>query len=98
VLVIDQDTSVTEMLTDILQERGYLVVEAYDGHEGLEKARQEKPDLVILDDMISQANDYEVLKALKYASETRDAMVIVLTAENPPEQVIKLLDPETTDL
>ena len=76
----------------VLQERGYEVVEAYDGQDGLEKARQERPDLIILDAMISKMNDYEVLRTLKYETETRDACVIVLAAATSPEEVAEILN------
>ena len=92
VLIIDEDASVIEAITRVLQERGYEVVEAYDGQDGLEKARQERPDLIILDAMISKMNDYEVLRTLKYETETRDACVIVLAAATSPEEVAEILN------
>lgn len=92
VLIIDEDASVIETVTRVLQERGYEVVEAYDGQDGLEKARQERPDLIILDSMISKMNDYEVLRTLKYETETRDACVIVLAAATSPEEVAEILN------
>jgi len=92
VLIIDEDASLIENITCVLQERGYEVVEAYDGRDGLEKARREQPDLIILDAVISRMNDYEVLRGLKYEAETLDVSVIVLTAETLSEGVIDILN------
>ncbi len=79
VLVIDRDASLIAAIASVLQGQGYEVVQAYDGQDGLDKARQEHPDLVIVDATISQMNDHEVLRALKYETDIRDASVIVLT-------------------
>ncbi|RMF28596.1 MAG: response regulator, partial [Chloroflexi bacterium] len=86
VLVIDRDQSAVEAITRTLRERGYEVVEAYDPRGAILKARREKPDLVILDAMISQMNDYEVLKALRYQDREGRTCIIVLAGEVSPQQ------------
>lgn len=92
VLVIDEDISVVMAIRRVLQERGYEVLEANDGQSGLERARVERPDLIILDGVISRMNDYSVLKALKSDVEAQEALVIVLTATATPEEIATLLE------
>ena len=52
ILVVDDDTDVRETVKMVLEKNGYVVVEAVNGDEGLKKASQEKPDLVLLDIMM----------------------------------------------
>ncbi len=92
VLVIDQDAAVIETMTRVLQERGHEVVGAYDGQDGLQKARQERPDLIVLNTLTSPVIDYEVLKSLMHEANTRDARIIVLTATISPEEVVGILE------
>ncbi len=91
VLVIDEDATAIEMISRLLRERGYEVVEAGDGQAGLEKARRENPDLVILDAVISRMDNYRVLRALKSETKDRELCVIVLTATATPEEVEEML-------
>ncbi len=91
VLVVDEDTSALETITHALRERGFEVVEAYDPRGAILKAEEVQPDLVILDAMLSQMNDYELLKALKYQDRESQVCVIVLTAEVPDEARDELL-------
>jgi DNA-binding response OmpR family regulator len=65
ILVIEDDPSITMGLELNLAAEGYRVVLAHDGEEGLEKARQEGIDLVILDVMLPRLNGFEVLRALR---------------------------------
>ena len=78
VLVVDKDTSAVEAITQVLRERGFTVVAAYDPHGALRQAKKTRPDLVILDAMLFQENDYELLKALKYQAEQQGTSIIVL--------------------
>lgn len=65
ILVIEDDPSITMGLELNLAAEGYRVVLAHDGEEGLDKARQEGVDLVILDVMLPRLNGFEVLRALR---------------------------------
>jgi CheY-like chemotaxis protein len=91
VLVIDEDASAIETISRVLRDRGYEVVEAGDGEAGLEQARRENPDLVILDAMISKMDNYRVLRTLKSEVRDREVCVIVLTATASPEEIEELL-------
>jgi signal transduction histidine kinase/DNA-binding response OmpR family regulator len=84
VLVVDDDVSVVEAITCALRERGFKVVEAYDPRSAIQCAQVEKPDLVILDAMLSKMNNYELLKALRYQDQEQRVSIIVLSSELLP--------------
>jgi PAS domain S-box-containing protein len=81
VLVVDPDVNAVETITELLHERGFTVVAAYDSHGAIRQAEQTSPDLVIMDAGISQENDTDLLKALKYQAETQDLNIIVLVSD-----------------
>ena len=80
ILLVDDDVDFCEATQLLLDSTGYKVVLAYDGKEGLEKARAEKPDLVILDVMMPEMNGYDVCVVLKADPELKKIPVILLTA------------------
>ena len=80
VLLVDDDIEFCEATKLLLESKAYQVVLAYDGKEGLEKVRNEKPDLVILDVMMPKMNGYDVCVVLKADSELKKIPVILLTA------------------
>ncbi len=78
VLVVEDDPSITLGLRINLEAEGYVVLEAEDGERGLEMARTDRPDLVILDVMLPKLNGFQVLQAIR-----RDGLmmpIIVLSA------------------
>ena len=77
-LVVDQDESVVEAITHVLRERGFEVTAAYDPRGAIQKAREVRPDLVILDAMLSQLNDYQIIKALNYKHLSHRVDILVL--------------------
>jgi len=79
VLFVDDDVDFCEVAKLLLESKGYEVVLAYDGKEGLEKMRAEKPDLVILDVMMPEMNGYDVCVVLKADPELKKIPVILLT-------------------
>jgi two-component system alkaline phosphatase synthesis response regulator PhoP len=60
---------------------GYEVVTALDGEQGLEKARSQRPDLIVLDIMMPKLDGYETCKMLKADPETRSIPIILLSAK-----------------
>jgi DNA-binding response OmpR family regulator len=80
ILVADDDPEILTLLGLRLKQRGYEVIEASDGEKALEQAREQKPDLVILDVMMPQKNGWEVARELKQDAETKDLGIIILTA------------------
>ncbi|MBZ5538021.1 MAG: response regulator transcription factor [Acidobacteriia bacterium] len=65
VLVVEDDISVTTGISIYLKKAGYQVVSTFDGTSGLEAAKKETPDFIILDIMLPKMNGYEVCKAIR---------------------------------
>jgi len=80
VLVVDDEPDVVDMLRMMLENASYEVVSAYDGKEGVEKAKKEKPDAIVLDLMMPGMNGFEACKEMKNDPELKAIPVIVLTA------------------
>jgi DNA-binding response OmpR family regulator len=80
ILVVDDDPDLVESVTMILESKNHEVVQAYGGIEGLEKAKAEKPDAIVLDVMMPDKDGYEVCKELKGDPEYSDIPILLLTA------------------
>ena len=80
ILVVDDDPDLVESVTTILESRNHDIIQAYGGIEGLEKAKTEKPDAIILDVMMPDKDGYEVCKELKGDPEYSDIPILLLTA------------------
>jgi two-component system, OmpR family, alkaline phosphatase synthesis response regulator PhoP len=89
VLVCDDERHIVRLIQVNLEREGYKVVTAYDGKEGLEKVRTEKPDLMVLDVMMPYMDGFEVLKALRRDADTADLPVIMLTAKAQDRDVFE---------
>jgi len=79
VLVVDDEDSVREIYRHEFLNSGYTVVVAADGEEGLLKAGEETPDIVLLDIMLPKMSGIEVLRALKENELTKKIPVLLLT-------------------
>ncbi len=66
VLVIEDEVELVAALEVRLKTEGYEVITAYDGEEGLNKAREENPDLIILDIMLPKMDGFKVSRLLKF--------------------------------
>lgn len=82
ILIIDDTELMVKYITDILTNAEYDVVIASDGVEGLQKVREEKPDLVLLDVVMPGMNGFEVCKALRDDESNNLMPIIMLTAQD----------------
>ncbi len=89
VLVCDDERHIVRLIQVNLERQGYTVVTAFDGKEGLEKIRAEKPNLCVLDVMMPYMDGFEVLKALRREPETENLPVIMLTAKAQDKDVFE---------
>jgi two-component system phosphate regulon response regulator PhoB len=89
VLVIDDDQDILDLITFNLTRAGMQCTCATDSLKGLEIARREEPDLIVLDIMLPGTSGIEILKQLKYDSATKQTPVIMLTAKT--EEVDRVL-------
>lgn len=79
ILITEDDLLMSRMYQKIFTFEGYEVVIAADGEEGLEKARTEKPSMILLDVMMPKLNGLQVLEKLKMDPELKSIPVIMLT-------------------
>jgi two-component system alkaline phosphatase synthesis response regulator PhoP/two-component system response regulator VicR len=89
ILVCDDERHIVRLIQVNLERQGYNVVTAYDGKEGLEKVKAEKPDLIVLDVMMPYMDGFEVLKNLRREPETEALPVIMLTAKAQDKDVFE---------
>ncbi len=80
ILVVDDEKDIVGILESRLKEHDYDVVCAYDGEAALEIARQERPDLIILDIMLPKMDGYQVCSILKSEELVKNIPIIMLTA------------------
>jgi DNA-binding response OmpR family regulator len=80
VLVVDDDPVILKLLEVNFEMEGFSVVRAADGAEGLERAREVLPDIVVLDVMMPRMTGYEVAKALREDTVTAHIPIIFVTA------------------
>lgn len=79
ILIVDDDPNLIRLLESRLKTYHYSVIVAYSGETCLDFAKQEKPDLIILDIALPKMDGFEVLQALRRDSETNSIPVIMLT-------------------
>lgn len=89
ILVCDDERHIVRLIQVNLERQGYQVVTAYDGKEGLEKIKAEKPDLCVLDVMMPYMDGFEVLKTLRRDPATEALPVIMLTAKAQDKDVFE---------
>ena len=82
VLVIEDDRSVSEMISYNLKQAGYEVLSASDGQDGLLQAQIKSPDIVVLDLMLPVIDGLEVCRRLRAGASTKDLLIIMLTAKS----------------
>ena len=82
IVYIEDDPEMIELVSLILKRRGLEVIGAHGGRKGLETARQEKPDLILLDLMMPDLDGWDVYQQLKADSDTDHIPVIIITAKS----------------
>jgi CheY-like chemotaxis protein len=80
ILLIEDNELNRDMLSRRLERRGYAVVVATDGRQGADRARSEKPDLILMDMSLPVMDGWELARKLKDDPETRDVPILALTA------------------
>ncbi len=92
ILVVDDDEAINELIKINLELLGYEVLTAKDGIQGFTLAKQETPDLIILDVMMPDVDGYTVAKRVRENSSTKDIPILMLTALNMLEDKVKGFD------
>src|SRR5262245_57257010 len=91
ILVVDDDTSIVTVLKHTLERAKHIVCVAYNGKEGLAVARQEKPDLIILDIMMPEIDGITVSGILFQDPVLRMTPVLILSAKNNARNILGLV-------
>jgi len=106
ILLVDDEHELVEMVKMRLEAYDYEVITAFDGQEALDKAKLEKPDLIILDIMLPKMDGYKVCRMLKFDEKFRKIPIIMFTARaqmtdkelgeqvGADEYIIKPFEPE----
>ncbi len=80
ILIVDDDPDLVETVSMMLESKGFATIPAYGGIEGLDKARKERPDLIVLDVMMPDKDGYAVCNELKKDPAFKEIPIILLTA------------------
>lgn len=89
ILIFDDDESIVDVLTIILDEAGYRVISAIEGKEALGLTKKEKPDLILLDILMSGMNGKEFKESLKEIKGANEIPIIVISANAKTEEISK---------
>jgi len=92
ILVIEDEEDIRELIHFHLFKQNYKVLLAQDGQEGLNLARENKPDLILLDLMLPKLDGMGVCSALKQSETTRDIPIIMVTAKGEENDIVKGLE------
>ena len=82
ILIIDDEENIVELLQFNLETSDYIVEYSYDGFDGFLKAKEIKPDLILLDWMLPNISGIELLKKIREDKELKSTPVIMITAKN----------------
>lgn len=81
ILIVDDDVDTMRLVGIMLQRQGYEIIAASNGSQGLEKAMEEKPDLILLDVMMPDMDGYEVTRRLRENPATNKIPILMFTAK-----------------
>ena len=95
VLIVEDEKNIVDILRFNQERKGYKTLEAYDGEEGLRKAREERPDLILLDIMLPKMIGFDVCDALR--KEGDNVPIILLTAREEEDDKVRGLETGADD-
>jgi two-component system alkaline phosphatase synthesis response regulator PhoP len=87
ILVVDDEEGIVKLVKMYLEHYHYEVITANDGQEGLEKAKTDKPDLIVLDLMLPKINGYKVCGLLKKDTKYAKTPIVLFTAKAQEKDV-----------
>lgn len=94
ILIIDDDTAITELMSMLLKTHGFDAMTANSGAEGIRLAREKNPHIIILDLMMPDVDGWQVCKAVRQFS---NVPILILSAINDPRMVASVLDAGADD-
>jgi CheY-like chemotaxis protein len=90
ILLVDDDQDFAQLLEFDFRKRGFEVVKAHNGEDGLVKAAAEKPNIIILDIKMPKMDGYTFVRRLKKDPDTKNLPLIVLTSYEPMKDMFQL--------
>jgi len=87
VLIVEDDPGVLRATSYILEKEGYEVLIAQNGLEGLKKAREDSPDLLILDVMLPGIDGFEICHSLRGEPQTADLPIVMFSAKGQASDI-----------
>jgi DNA-binding response OmpR family regulator len=97
VLVVDDNLDIAKLVSTRLRLNNYQVISAQSGREGLEKARRENPDLILLDVTMPDMDGYETLEKIKEDGQIKSIPVIMLTAKSQVDDLARAVQAGAVD-
>jgi len=82
ILIVDDSPTEIHVLTAMLEKNGYVVSTAASGEEGIEKARSEKPDLILMDVVMPGMNGFQAARSISSESETSSIPIIIVSTKD----------------
>lgn len=92
ILIVEDEATLLKALTEFLTLEGLEIISAMDGEKGLAMAKNELPDLILLDIILPKKDGYEVLDEVKKDEKTKNIPVILLTNLESPEDIDKAFE------
>jgi len=97
ILVVEDDTILRDLISQKLKKDNYEIVEAIDGEEGLKKAKEKKPDIILLDLILPGIDGFGVLEQIKKDPEIAKIPVVILSNLGQKEEIEKGMSLGATD-
>ncbi len=97
ILVVDDDESLSSVVTTALEKEGFITLSSKTGRDALNKAKSDKPDFILLDQVLPDISGNEVLKELKATEETKNIPVMMVTNFSQEEFVNQAINDGAID-
>jgi DNA-binding response OmpR family regulator len=92
ILIIDDDIDTLKLVGIMLERKGFRILASTTGKKGLQLAKDENPDLILLDIMIPDMNGYDISRAIRSAPETEAIPIIMFTARSQVDDKVEGLE------
>jgi adenylate cyclase len=93
ILVVDDEPSLQSLVFDTLSGE-YRIIPAYNGREGIQKAMNSKPDLILMDLSMPDLNGYEAIRILKDTPDTKNIPIVMITAQDFDPSTVQMIKSE----
>ncbi len=97
ILLVDDDQSLATIISTALEKEGYQTTVSYTGRDGLERAKSEMPNIILLDQVLPDISGNQVLKELKMDEETKNVPVLMLSNFGQTEMVNQAINEGAND-